>query len=277
VLARDNAKEQYESAKEAYDEAVEYYGANSDAAQANYEEMQKYLSIYNYTASKLTANTYKDNTVYIYLVPDITKRITTGANYFTCSEDLFYLTDDEQENILNLLNYSGQRIITVENRIISPKTVRFAINVHAKLWEGYNEEDIYNSGLSALSEYFLNFERKDMIPVSDIVALFEAIDGVDSVRVSFDADVKNAEVYGQDGFYGIDDYGDVILTRNNTVNSEDPVKDVLPLFRGGFTSPNGVEYSSVQSYESVSAFNFYAETTKSSNSKISLTKYTALT
>lgn len=277
VLARDNAKEQYESAKEAYDEAVEYYGANSDAAQANYEEMQKYLSIYNYTASKLTANTYKDNTVYIYLVPDITKRITIGANYFTCSEDLFYLTDDEQENILNLLNYSGQRIITVENRIISPKTARFAINVHAKLWEGYNEEDIYNSGLSALSEYFLNFERKDMIPVSDIVALFEAIDGVDSVRVSFDADVKNAEVYGQDGFYGIDDYGDVILTRNNTVNSEDPVKDVLPLFRGGFTSPDGVEYSSVQSYESVSAFNFYAETTKSSNSKISLTKYTALT
>lgn len=277
ILARDNAKEQYESSKSAYDDAVEYYGANSDAAQYNYSEMQKYLSIYNYTSSKLTENTYRDNTVYIYLVPDITKRISSGQNYFNCSEDLFYLSEDEQENIINLLNYSGQRILTIENRIISPKTARFAVNVHAKIWEGYEEKDIYNSGLSALSDYFLNFSRKDIIPVSDIIALFEAIDGVDSVRVSFDADVKNSEIYGQDNFYGIDSYGDIVLTRNNIINDEDPVKDVLPLIRGGFTSPDGVEYSADQSYESISAFNFYAETTKSSNSKISLTKYTALT
>lgn len=277
ILARDNAKDQYESSKSAYDDAVEYYGANSDAAQYNYSEMQKYLSIYNYTSSKLTENTYRDNTVYIYLVPDITKRISSGQNYFNCSEDLFYLSEDEQENIINLLNYSGQRILTIENRIISPKTARFAVNVHAKIWEGYEEKDIYNSGLSALSDYFLNFSRKDIIPVSDIIALFEAIDGVDSVRVSFDADVKNSEIYGQDNFYGIDSYGDIVLTRNNIINDEDPVKDVLPLIRGGFTSPDGVEYSADQSYESVSAFNFYAETTKSSNNKISLTKYTALT
>ncbi len=277
ILARDNAKEQYESSKEAYDEAVEFYGANSDAAQYNYTEMQKYLSIYNYTESKLTENTYRDNTVYIYLVPDITKRISTGQNYFNCSEDLFYLSEDEQENIINLLNYSGQRILTIENRIISPKTARFSVNVHAKIWEGYEEEDIYNSGLTALSDYFLNFSRKDIIPVSDIVALFEAIDGVDSVRVSFDADVKNAEVYGESGFYGIDSYGDIVLTRNIIKTTDDPVKDVLPLIRGGFTSPNGVEYSADQSFEAISAYNFQAETTKSSNSTISLTKYTALT
>ena len=52
---------------------------------------------------------------------------------------LFTLSEDEQINIINLINASGQRIITVENRILEPKIARFAVNVYAKVWEGVDE------------------------------------------------------------------------------------------------------------------------------------------
>jgi hypothetical protein len=67
--------------------------------------------------------------------------------------------------------------------------------------------------MNALSNYFIYFKRKDIIPLSDIISLFENIDGIDSVKVWFDADVNNQEIYCQKNFYGIDEYGDIILTR----------------------------------------------------------------
>ena len=96
-----------------------------------------------------------------------------------------------------------------------------------------------------------------MIPLSDITAILEGIDGIDSVRVWFDADKNNQEIYAKESFYGIDDFGDVVLTRTYTSNGGNSrtVRDILPLFRGGFTSPDGIEYSAEQAFDSTSAFN----------------------
>ena len=58
-------------------------------------------------------------------------------------------------------------------------------------------------------------------------------------------------------------------------NSKD-VRDILPILRGGFTSPEGVVYSNVQSYESLSGFNLtLVEYT--SNNKLTIENYTPLT
>lgn len=145
----------------------------------------------------------------------------------------------------------------MENRILEPKLPRFAINADVKIWEGHNMQSVYSDCLDRLSQYLLNNTRKDIIPVSDITALFEAVEGVDSVRVWFDADVENTEIYQQEGFYGIDDLGDVVLSRTytNANGNSRKVRDILPLFRGGFTSPEGVEYSDTQSMDYLSAFN----------------------
>jgi hypothetical protein len=118
-------------------------------------------------------------------------------------------------------------------------------------------KDVYSRALEVLSKYFINNTRKDIIPLSDITALFENVEGVDSVRVWFDADVRNSEIYQEDEFYGIDEFGDVVLTRRYTSSNGNArkVRDILPLFRGGFTSPDGVEYSEIQSFENRSAFN----------------------
>ena len=170
-----------------------------------------------------------------------------------------------------MIENSGQKIITMENRLLSPKIARFSVNVNMKLWEGYNKQSVYTDCLHKLSTYFIEQTRKDMIPLSDITALFESVEGVDSVKAWFDADVENQTIYGQKGFYGIDEYGDIILTRNYKSSSgvTKKVRDVLPLIRGGFTSPDGVEYSEIQSSEYNSAFNMNV-TSYTQNTKLSL-------
>ena len=76
-----------------------------------------------------------------------------------------------------------------------------------------------------------------------MIKIIEGVDGVDSVSVYFDAD-ENNRIYFGEGNYGIDDYGDIVLTRNlsDRIGNVYDINDVRPLFRGGFTSINGVYY-----------------------------------
>lgn len=253
----DKAQRDYQVVFAKWQEAISQYGQASDEAQKLYDEVQQAISAVNVAEQKVEDTDMPDNTVFLMLIPDIRKRIPSSVNYFTCDESLFTLTEDEQSNLINLIEDSGQKIITMENRIMQPKIARFAVNASVKVWEGYDIYNVYSNCMQVLSNYFINFTRKDIIPLSDITALFENVEGVDSVRVWFDADVMNQEIYQKSDFYGIDEFGDVVLTRsytNSTGNSR-TVRDILPLFRGGFTSPDGTEYSDVQSYDVRSAFN----------------------
>ena len=256
-IAYDKAQTEYYDVFSKWQDAVDEFGESSDEAQALYDDVQNALNAMNSAQDKVEDTDMPDNTVYLMLIPDIKKRLTTNVNYFTCNESLFTLTSDEQYNILQLIENSGQKIITMENRILEPKLPRFAINADVKIWEGHNLQSIYSDCLDRLSQYLINNTRKDIIPVSDITSLFEAVEGVDSVRVWFDADVENSEIYQQEKFYGIDELGDVVLTRSytNANGMTRRVRDILPLFRGGFTSPEGVEYSDTQSLDYLSAFN----------------------
>lgn len=255
-LAYDQADQNYQKLKQEYDNIRNISFDDEEIDQARII-MEQALNIRNNMAQRLTDNSMQDNTIYLYLVPDIKKRISSASNYFNCDESLFTLSKDEQENIINLINASGQRIITIENKIIEPKKVRFAVNVSVKIWDNYNPTDVYTAGLKALSDYFINFTRQDILPVSDIVAIFEnEINGVDSVKVWFSADENNADVYNAYGthdkdFYGIDSFGDVVLTRD-IIDSNGVVKqvrDILPLFRGDFYDENGTYYSGEQQFD----------------------------
>ena len=247
----------YKSSFTEWQEAVSVYGEQSTEAQNIYKELNNILNKRNFAQQQIEDTNLDDNTVYLLLIPDISKRISASSNYFTCDESLFTLTKEEQDNIINLIDNSGQKIITVENKILQPKIARFAVNAQAKIWEGYNSKSIYASCLNSLSNYLLYFNRKDIIPVSDIVALFEKVDGIDSVKVWFDADVENQNIYSQKNFYGIDEYGDIVLTRSyqNVNGNTRDVRDILPILRGGFTSPDGVVYTNDQTFESLSGFN----------------------
>lgn len=143
--ANVNARIQYEQASQEYsslyDEwqsAVLNFGEESETAKEAYRKVQKSLEDIRISQQRMEDTDMPDNTVYILLIPDISKRISPDVNYFTCDESLFTLSADEQYNILQTVENSGQKIITMENRLIQPKLPRFAINANVKIWEGYS-------------------------------------------------------------------------------------------------------------------------------------------
>lgn len=184
-----------------------------------------------------------DNTVYLYLVPDINKRIAATQNYFTAPLSAFILSDNEKTGILDLIEESGQRVITVDNAILKLQYPRFVLNMALIIFEGFEYNDIREKIISKSSDYFLRTTRRDRWPVSDIIKIIEGVEGVDSVSVWYDADKNNEQIFGK-GKYGIDSYGDIILERfvDDAFGKKVSVKDVYPLVRGGFESYRGVTY-----------------------------------
>lgn len=274
---KESLQTQYNNLSNAYSQlyqdyltSVDSFGEYSEKTQALLANMNTLQDQMDSLSTKISDAEINDNTIFLMLIPDLTKRITSNTNYFTCDKSAFFLTEDEQTNILNYIEASGQRVLTIENKILQPKVVNFSINLNIKKWEGYEYTEIYNPIIAVISNYLLHLDRKDMIPISDIVALVEGVEGVDSVKAWFDADVNNKNVYNEaDDFYGIDEYGDVVLTRsiNNAYNiTNQKIRDIYPIFRGGFTSYNGVQYSDVQSADNLSGLNINITGTSSKKS-----------
>jgi hypothetical protein len=152
------------------------------------------------------------------------------------------LTTAEKTAILDLIEESGQRVITVDNAILEIQYPRFVLSMSLILWEDSDYDTVREEILTATSDYFLKNTRRDRIPVSDLIRVVEGVEGVDSVNLWFDADKNNFDIYRT--HYGIDDYGDIILERfvKDAFDNEVPVRDIYALIRGGFESYNDVFY-----------------------------------
>ena len=183
-----------------------------------------------------------DNVVYIFLVPDITLNISSNEDYFDVPISDFLLTTNQKNKVINLIEDSGSMIATTVVRIVEPEIKRFVANVVITMFEGYDPETIRQAIRKKVSEYMLNLKRRDFIPKSDIIALVESVEGVDSVSFYFvgEANEKNqtllrsldnvsdAQLQQQ---VGLNDFGDIIIGRNDLV-----------VLRGGWTDRNGTEY-----------------------------------
>lgn len=218
------------------------YGVNSKQALAKKIELDNSEKQLYYYQAKLDEQKKDDNTVYLFLVPDVKKRISTNDNYYTCALSAFILSDTEKLAILDLIEQSGQRILTVDNAILDLQFPKFSLNMSLILWEGSIYDTVRQDIISKTSEYFLKNTRRDRIPVSDLVKVIESIDGVDSVNVWFDSSKDNLNIYKT--HYGIDDYGDIILERyvKDAFGNDVPIKDIYPLIRGGFENAQGTYY-----------------------------------
>ena len=240
----ENAKLNYSSVKESYLAQVNLTGKNSRIALDLYDKVMGAKKELDLAKRIYNEAREDDNVIYMYLIPDVTKRLANNENYFTCSQNAFLLTKDEKQGILNLIENSGQKMLTVENRIIDPIYVKFAINIFVQIWSDYDFNAVKSAIVSAVSNYLITNNRRDRIPISDIISTVENVEGVDSVNAFFDADKNNAVYYGE-GNFGIDVYGDIILERSvkGVFGSSVFTNDLYPLFRGPFVSPEGVEYS----------------------------------
>lgn len=173
-----------------------------------------------------------DNVIYLFLIPDITKRLNQGENYFSVPQTYFTLTEQEKDKVLTLIEDSGQKIVTTVVKIVDPVIKRYVMNVSLVTYTGYTTANIQSQVVEAVSTYFLNNNRRDRIPKSDLIRVIEGLEGVDSVNVSFLSEDNEMKIDQTLPLIGLDDFGDIVLA-----------KDELALVRGGWTDHNGIAYA----------------------------------
>ena len=260
------------------------YASNSFVL-ANPNNYIYYLSKYDFWSFIDAYNTKDDeyldddNIIYLFLIPDVKKKLTSDLDYFSIPEVEFSMTDAEKEQTLEIINASGRQVVTAEVRIKEPVIMRYALNVVIRWFDNYDKDSIRIEIRKNLDEYFLNVNRRDRIPRSDIISIIENVEGIDSVNVFFISE-QNEEAIRR-GYYFVPVYGtdpvtdQKVLIENKKIvleTGEDPQlgldsfgdviigNDELAIIRGGWEDRNGTYYEPIPEANKISSLNvFYKE------------------
>jgi len=187
-----------------------------------------------------------DNIIYLILVPDIQLTLKTNETYFDVPISRFKLTKPQIDRIYQLLDESGQKIVTTVVKILDPLISRYVANVAITIFEGYDPDTVKSQIIDTLSDYFLNIRRRDKIPRSDLIAAIEGIDGIDSVSLYFICE-KNEESKTQNSNapdIGLDEFGDIVIG-----------KDEVIAISGGWEDRNGIYYDYGAGLQNLSSVN----------------------
>lgn len=158
------------------------------ATPENYEHflarynMFSYIDAYNTTDDQYLDD---DNIIYLFLLPDVKSKLIGTQDYFSVPTEEFFFSQSELGAIREAVENSGQQMVTTEIEFVEPNKKLYAMNINVRHFEGYDEIQLMNNIRAKVSEYLLKITRRDRLPKSDIVALIEAVDGVDSVNVQF--------------------------------------------------------------------------------------------
>ena len=190
-----------------------------------------------------------DNVIYLFLIPDISKRLTSNENYFTVNTEYFKLTNEENDKIIDLIEESGSKMINTIVKLVDPVIKKYVINIYLVIYEKYSVDTIYDDIIMRLSDYFLSLQRRDLIPVSDLVKIIEDVDGVDSVNLYFiseENEQKHMEDPNDKNLYGLDALGNIVMKKNE-----------LPVIRGGWSDRFGNVYLDYLDKVNPSSVNIY--------------------
>jgi len=225
-----------------------------------------------------------DNIIYLFLIPNIAKKITSDKDYFSVPVEEFSMTADEKEMVYEILNESGRQVVTAEVRINDPVIKRYAVNIVLRYVEGFDKDEIHASIREQLSEYFIYINRRDRIPRSDIISIIENVNGVDSVNVFFVSEENEKAI--SEGFYEVPVYGtDPVTDQKVLIESkkvklkadEDPQLGLdefgdivigpedLAIIRGGWEDRNGTFYETIPNKNAVSSLNIFFKGTIPNN------------
>ena len=252
---------------------------------ANPDNYIYYLSKYDFFSFIDAYNTKDDqyldddNIVYLFLIPDIKKKLTSDTTYFTIPEQEFSLDQEEKEMVLDILNESGRQIVTAEVRIKDPIIRKYALNIVLRYFENVDKGSINDDIEKQLNDYFLNVNRRDRIPRSDIISIIENVEGVDSVNVFFISEQNENAI--RDGYYFVPVYGtdpatdQQVLIENKKIvlkPGEDPLlglddfgdikiePQALAIIRGGWEDRNGNYYSPYPEENKLGSLNVFFKT-----------------
>jgi len=219
-------------------------------------------------------NAYEDDSIiYIVATPNIKLFKNRNADYFSVNTNAFILDDYEKSKIDKYLRSNGNIQLTRRYRIDSPILSYYVLNVFVIRYSDSNDDSVKAQIIDRVSEYFLNFNRIDRIPKSDIIRSLSQINDIHSVDIQFTS--KKNEDYHKNNLN---------RTQNKVDNSEsvlnpslvqvdptyqpnltlglDPVlgdivfePNEIPIIRGGWYDRNGVYFSTSMNDMSLKSIN----------------------
>jgi len=219
-------------------------------------------------------NAYEDNSVvYIVATPNVTLFKNRNADYFNVSTNAFILDDYEKSKIDKYLRSNGNIQLTRKYRIDSPTLSYYTMNVFVIRYSDSNDDSVKAQIIDAISSYFLNFNRIDRIPKSDIIKVLSQINDIHSVDIQFVS--KKNEDYHRNNI--INTQNKIASATSSIVPSIAPVDpnyipnltlgldpvlgDIIfdsneyPIVRGGWYDRNGVFFSTSMDDMSLKSLN----------------------
>jgi len=182
----------------------------------------------------------------LFLIPRVDYLLSDNENYFTIEESRFILSDTQKERLLQTIERIGTKIISTDIKIIDPKFSRYVLNIGIIAFDDIPTDLIKNDIIEAVSNYFLNINRLDRIPKSDIIKIIEEINGVDSVSIKIisENNEKNKMLYRNANDISIDNFNDIIIAKNE-----------LPIIRGGWSDRYGNSYENTIDTKNLGSLN----------------------
>lgn len=204
-------------------------------------------------------NPDNDRTVFLYLIPNLRLYSAGGIGYFDIPESRFIYSDEDKQRILTYMTKMGTIYMGTEVEILDLKLSRYVIFTFIRLFEDADEQMVREEIISKISDYFLNFNRRDRVPGSDLIKEIDNIDGVDSVNIRFISE-KN-EVYHRNAIQYVDKVrrenpsiatSDIVVPNydpNTTLGLNREIEEIIidreeiPIIRGGWKDRNGLEFT----------------------------------
>lgn len=219
-------------------------------------------------------NAYEDNSIiYIVATPNIKLFKNRNADYFNVSTNAFILDDYEKSKVDKYLRSNGNIQLTRKYRIDSPTLSYYITNVFVIRYSDSNDDSVKAQIIDVISEYFLNFNRLDRIPKSDLIKVLSNINDIHSVDIQF-ISKKNEDYHRNE----ITRVANKVMSAGSKINPTivpvdpnyvpnlslglDPVlgdiifePNEIPIIRGGWYDRNGVYFSNSMSDMSVKSLN----------------------
>jgi len=209
-------------------------------------------------------NAYQDaasGRIFIVATPNITLFKSQNSNYFTIDIKAFVLDNYEISKLDKYLRTGGNLMLTTRYTITSPSLSYYVINVFVMPWSDAIDDNVNSQIVDTISNYFLDLNKIDRIPRSEIITKLSSISDIYSVDVTFMC--KNNEDYHRQAI--LDDLNrknqyasQDALNINTPASTYDPHKligldsvlgDILfdpsdiPVIRGGWYDRNNTFYS----------------------------------
>lgn len=225
-------------------------------------------------------NAYEtDGTVMIVCTPNIQLFKNQNGDYFTIKEEAFELDDYEKSKIDKYLKGGGNIQLSRKYKITSPELSRYIVNIFIIIYSDATPDSVNAQILDKISNYFLNFNRLDRIPKSDLVYQISSLNDVHSVDVQFISQ-KNENYHAQNKVYQQNQIdalnsqtGNSIATfipdpnyvATTTLGLDPKLGDILfepseiPIIRGGWKDRSGIFYSDNINSKGLKSVNIFVQ------------------